>query len=159
LQELFNPALLATLDALEEAIVSRLLLELVVPQESSALAREGAGDPAEDVGDAPDGHADAPLDGETAPGHGLECVCLNLKLGGSGGGVHADVKLGVHNVDVQSSETAKNSLEASLAGQGTGGRGGFLGKVGLVKNMVRMNVNTKLQGLLTWRPTPSMCTP
>lgn len=41
--------LLATLDALEEASVGRLLLEVLVPKESSTLARENTGDPRESI--------------------------------------------------------------------------------------------------------------
>lgn len=110
-QPWFYKFLLATLDTLEEAVVGRLLLQVLVPKESSTLAGEDTGDPAECVRDAPDSHANTPLDRETALGDRLVCLGLGTKLRGRGGSVHANVNFGVDNVDVQRCETAKNSLK------------------------------------------------
>jgi hypothetical protein len=61
---------------------------------------------------------------------------LGLELGGRGGGVHADVDLGVDDVDVQFGEALQDCLESGLVGQGAGGRGHFLGQVGLQAHAV-----------------------
>lgn len=132
--------LLATLDTLEEAIVGRLLLEVLIPKKSSSLAREDSGNPRKGIRDTPDGHTDTPLDRKAAPGDSLVSRSLGLQLRGSSGGVHADVDLGVDNVDVQNSEAAEDSFECCLSGQDTSGRGNLLGKVSLKANAV--NVHT-----------------
>lgn len=123
--------LLATLDTLEEAIVGRLLLEVLIPKKSSSLAGEYTWDPTKSIRDTPDSHTDTPLDRKAAACDGLVCLGLGLQLLGSGGSVHTDVDLGVNNVDVQRGESAEDSLKCCLAGQDTSGRGNLLGKVGL----------------------------
>jgi hypothetical protein len=105
---------------------------------------EGARDPAECIGNAPNCHADAPLDREAALGDRLVCLSLSTKLCGSGGSVHAEVKLSVHNVDIQRCKATQNSLERCLVGQRTRGRGGFRGKVSLEDNMVSKKADANL---------------
>ena len=133
---LFHNTLLATLDALEEAVVGRLFLEVLIPKKSSSLAREYSGNPGISIRDTPDSHADTPLDGKAAAGDSLKSRSLGGQLRGSGGSVHADVDLSVDNVDVQGSEAVENSLKCCLGGQKTSGRGNLLGKVSLKANTV-----------------------
>lgn len=123
--------LLATLDSLEEAIVGRLLLQVLIPQQSGTLAGKDTRDPGEGVGDTPDGHTDTPLNGKAALCDGLVSLGLGLELLGGGGSIHADVDLGVDNVNVQAGEATEDGLKDGLAGQGAGGGGGLLGKVSL----------------------------
>jgi hypothetical protein len=132
----FGRTLLATLDALEETIVGRLLLEFLIPKESSALARKHARYPTEGIRDTPDSHADTPLHRKAALGDGLVGRSLGLQLSGGSRSVHADVNLSVDNINVQRSETAENSLKCCLAGQDTSGRGDLLGEVSLEANTV-----------------------
>ena len=132
----FHKILLATLDTLEEAIVGRLLLEVLIPKESSSLAREDIGYPGEGIRDTPDSHADTPLDRKAGPGDRLVGRSLGFQLFGSSGGVHADVDLSVNNIDVQRSEAAEDSLKRCLAGQSTSRRGHLLGKVSLEADTV-----------------------
>lgn len=131
-----STSLLTTLDTLVEAIVSRLLLQVLVPEKSSALAREDTRDPRESVGNTPNSHSNTPLDSKTAAGNALESLGLGLELGGSAGSVHADVDLGVDNVDVQGSEALQDGFEGLLVGQGSGGLGDFLGQVSLQTHAV-----------------------
>ncbi|KAI3475175.1 hypothetical protein L1887_63490 [Cichorium endivia] len=91
------------------------------------------------VRDAPDGHADAPLDGEAALSNSLVGLGLRAELLGGGRGVHADVNLSVDNVDVELGVAAEDGLESLLVGQRTGGGSGLLGKVGLEADAIDLD--------------------
>ena len=112
------------LDSLEEAGVGRLLLVVVVPEKGSTLVLKDTRDPRVLVGDTPDSHTNASLDSHARLGNTLESIGLDLKLLRSSGGVHAEVDLGVDNVDAKVGSRAESSLESSLVGSGTRSSGG-----------------------------------
>jgi hypothetical protein len=125
------------LDSLEEAGVSRLLLVVVVPEKCGTLALKDARDPGVLVGDSPDGHTSASLDSHAGFGNTLESIGLDLELLGGGRSVHAEVNLGVDDVNAKISSGTESSLEGTLVGSSTGSSGsGLAGKMGLVANTV-----------------------
>ena len=132
--------MLLALDTLEEALVRRLLLVVVIPEKGSTLAREDTRNPRVLVGDTPDSHTNASLNSQARLGNALVSISLDLELLGSSRSVHAEIDLGVDNVDAKISSRAKSSLESLLVGSGSRSSGsGLASKMSLVANTVDAN--------------------
>lgn len=83
----------------------------------------------------PDGHADAAWHGQARSGDPGVAVGLVLELLGGGGGVHADVDLGVGDVDAEVGHGAQAALEDLL------GRGGDVLGAGLLGDQVALEAD------------------
>lgn len=128
------------LDSLQETGISWLLVVVVIKEKGSTFASENTGDPRVQVGDTPNGHANALLNGQARLSNALESISLDLELLGGGGGVHAEIDLGVDDLDAEICGGAKSSFKSGLVGSSAGsGRGGLAGKMGLVANTVNAN--------------------
>lgn len=79
--------LLRTLNAPQETVIGRLLLVVVIEQQSTALTFEDTWNPGVLIGDTPDSHTNALLNGKASPSDVLpNCnLCGDLLGAGSGG--------------------------------------------------------------------------
>lgn len=128
---------LLALNTLEEALVCRLLLVVLIPKKRSTLTIEDTRDPRILVRNSPYGDTDASLDGQARFGNALKSIGLNLQLLRSSRGVHAEIELGVDNVNAKVSSGVKSSFESLLVWGGAWGSWcGLAGKMGLVANTV-----------------------
>jgi hypothetical protein len=85
----------------------------------------------------PDGHSDATLHSNAGPGNAIPCSGLNLQLLGGGRGVHADIDLGVDNINALVGCSLESSLEGLLIrGGARGSRRGLAREMGLVTDTV-----------------------
>jgi hypothetical protein len=79
--------LLRTLNTLQETVISRLLLVVVIKKQSRALTREDTRDPRVLVRDTPNSHTNALLDSKASAGEVLPNCGLrgNLRVADGGG--------------------------------------------------------------------------
>jgi hypothetical protein len=132
--------MLLALDTLEKALVRRLLLVVVIPHKGSTLAGEDTRNPRVLVGDTPDSDTNASLDSQARLGNALVSISLDLQLLGSSRSVHAEIELGVDNIDAKVGSRAKSSLESLLVGSGSRSSGsGLASKMSLVANTVDLD--------------------
>jgi hypothetical protein len=128
---------LLRLNARQESIVHRLLLIVLIPQQRASLTRENTRDPAVQVRNTPNSHANALGHVHARPRHALVGCDLGLDLGSVWRRVQTDVDLGVDDVDAEVGGLAESGLEDGLLGGGTGaGLSGLGGHVGLVADAV-----------------------
>jgi hypothetical protein len=85
----------------------------------------------------PDSHSDATLDGNAGPGNAVPCSGRNLQLLRGGGCVHANVNLGVDNINTLAGRSLEGSLERLLVrGGARGSRSRLAREMGLVADTV-----------------------
>ena len=103
--------LLLTTDSVEGRSVRRLLLVVVVPEQSRALTRESTGDPRVLVRNTPDSDTNTSLNIHARANHAGVSSSVGVQLLLISRSVHADIKLSVSNIDVELGEAVENRGE------------------------------------------------
>ncbi|KAI6763855.1 hypothetical protein HG530_007644 [Fusarium avenaceum] len=107
-----------------------LLLVIIGVEKSLAVALKDTGDPAVLISDAPDSNTNTALNIETRSNNVGVLVTLSLQLSSRGGnGLVADIKLGVGDLDIKSSEALEHGDELRTRG-------------GLADNEMALETNT-----------------
>ncbi|PVH95169.1 glycoside hydrolase family 2 protein [Periconia macrospinosa] len=110
---------------------------VLVPNIGSAFARESLRDPRVLVGNTPNSQTNAPLDSKASLSNALVDFLLDLELLGGSGSEHADVDLGVGDVNAERGGFLESLLEVGLAGSRTRcGGARFLCEMSLVTDTV-----------------------
>jgi hypothetical protein len=129
-----------TVQHIQEGLVGGLLLVVVVPQQRITLSRERSRDPRVLVCNTPEGDTDAARDVDTA----LRYACVSCSMRGQlllvAGCVHADVKLGVCDIDAEAGVVVKHTSQGRYAGSDRASGACRLGqKVSLQTNTIDLH--------------------
>jgi hypothetical protein len=131
-----DPALLL-LNTLQEALVRRLLLVVLIEEQRSTLTRKHPRNPRVLIRNAPNSHANAPLDRQARLRNALVSRRLHSELLRCRRRVQSQIQLGVRDIDAQVRRSTKSGRESFSAWGRAGRRRRSLGgEMGLVADAV-----------------------